>query len=493
MRIEPYLALLILSLPSCVGGNGGPPVDDDDDDSVLDDDDSTSGDDDDSAGDDDDSAGDDDDDSAGDDGLYRPDNGPSHEGGTVVEVSSEDAILLAIASASPGDVITVNPGEYDFNQRIDVQQDGEDSARIFLRAEQLGTVTFNLSHIENFKVNGAFWVFENIVFLGVCTDNSGCEHAFHLVGDADDTIIRNSEIVNFASHVKLNGEVLGAGPAKSFPDRAMFIDNFWHNTRYLSHSAPHNILNLDGGQGHIVRGNLFADYSAPSNVPRSASAVYPKASALQILIEQNLIVCERVRTDGETTRGIHLGDGAPATICDGDVDGDGLGDCDENGQSQEALVRNNIMMNCNNGGSSAGIMVASDRGSRVYHNTVYNTGQRNAGFFVGDPAHSTYWRYNVLENGFNTNYAEGVLDAEDNIAPSFETMNTTFTEAISGDFSLLDGGSLQEQAPTDSEATHDFCGYPRGATADLGAIEYSTPFSGSPCVEQVQQMFDRIP
>ena len=61
MRIEPYLALLILSLPSCVGGNGGPPVDDDDDDSVLDDDDSTSGDDDDSAGDDDDSAGDDDD------------------------------------------------------------------------------------------------------------------------------------------------------------------------------------------------------------------------------------------------------------------------------------------------------------------------------------------------------------------------------------------------------------------------------------------------
>jgi hypothetical protein len=151
------------------------------------------------------------------------------------------------------------------------------------------------------------------------------------------------------------------------------------------------------------------------------------------------------------------------------------------------------MMNCDNGGSSAGVMVASDRDSRVYHNTVYNTGQRNAGFFVGDPDYSTYWRYNVLENGFNTDYAQGALDERDNATPSFETMNTTFADALAGDFSLLDGGSIQEQVTTDGEATHDFCGYPRGATADLGAIEYSTIYAGPPCVNQVQQMFDRVP
>ncbi len=76
-------------------------------------------------------------------------------------------------------------------------------------------MVFNLSHIENFKVSGKFWVFENLEVQGACTSDSDCEHAFHIVGDADDLIFRNNEIVNFASHVKLNGDVVGDGPAKN--------------------------------------------------------------------------------------------------------------------------------------------------------------------------------------------------------------------------------------------------------------------------------------
>ena len=73
-------------------------------------------------------------------------------------------------------------------------------------------------------------------------------HAVHLVGDADDVFIRNNEVLNFASHVKLNGEVNGDGPARAFPDRAHFIGNVWRNERYILNAAPHNILNLDGGR-----------------------------------------------------------------------------------------------------------------------------------------------------------------------------------------------------------------------------------------------------
>ena len=425
--------------------------------------------------------------------LYLPDNGPTHENGTIVRVSSEVEILNAIANASPGDVITVSPGSYDFNQAIQVQNNGQALSRIFLRAEELGTVTFELSHIENFKIHGKFWIFENIQFLGSCTTGNSCEHAFHIVGDADDVIFRNNEVVNFASHVKLNGEVLGSGPAKSFPDRTMFINNFWHNTKYVTNNVPHNILNLDGGKDHVVRGNIFADYSAPDTLPKSASAIYPKASALRILIEQNLIVCESARTSGETARGIQLGDGAPASICDGDQDQDGSGDCIENGQSQEALVRNNIIMNCNNGGSSAGIIVGSDRESKIYHNTVYNVGQRNAGFYIGHLDHDTYWRYSILENGFNTNYEKRPLNEMNNTTPSFSEMNSTFASPMNGDFTLVEGVSIVEQGPTDNHVAHDFCGYPRGRTADLGAIEYSTTFDGTPCSTIVKQMYDRIP
>jgi hypothetical protein len=299
--------------------------------------------------------------------------------------------------------------------------------------------------------------------------------------------------VNFASHVKLNGEVVGAGPGQSFPDRTMFIGNFWHNTKYVLNNAPHNILNLDGGRNHVVRGNIFADFNTPESLPKSASAVYPKASVVGILIEQNLIVCEKERTDGETARGIQLGDGAPPSICDGDVDQDGLGDCVENGQSQEAIVRNNIIMNCNNGGSATGIMVGSDRESKIYHNTIYNVGQRNAGFYVGHPDHDTFWRSNILENGFNTDYAQRPLNQANNITPSLDQMNSIFESPIGGNFALVQAMDITEHGATDDAVTHDFCGYPRGDTADRGAIEYSTNHMGMPCSTRVQNMYDRIP
>ena len=427
------------------------------------------------------------------DSLYRPDNGPTHENGTVVPVSTAQEILEAIANASPGDVITIAPGTYAFDQLIRIRNDGQAEARIFLRAEMPDTVTLNLSHIENFKIYGKYWVFENIRFVGDCPDGQGCEHAFHIVGDADDLIFRHNEVVNFASHVKLNGEVIGDGPARHFPDRALFIGNFWHNTRYVTNNAPHNILNLDGGRDHVVRGNIFADYNTPESLPKSASAVYPKASTVGILIEQNLIVCEKVRQAGETARGIQLGDGAPAAICDGDADQDGIGDCIENGQNQEAIVRNNIIMNCNNGGSATGIMVGSDRASKIYHNTVFNVGRRNAGFYIGHPDHDTFWQANLLENGFNTDYAERALVESRNSSPSFEEMSATFVAPDEGDFALVPGMAIPEQDPTDDAVPHDFCGYPRGETADRGAIEYSTAHMGTACAVIVKEMYDRIP
>lgn len=425
--------------------------------------------------------------------IYTPDNGPTHEGGTRVPVDSETDILAAIAAASPGDVITIEPGEYDFNQLIRVTADGTAAERIFLRAETLGDVTLNLRHIENFKIYGKYWIFENLVVRGACTSNTSCEHAFHIVGDADDLIFRTNEVVDFASHVKLNGEVVDSGPAKAFPDRIMFIENLWYNTKYVANNAPHNVLNLDGGKSHVVRGNIFGDYGAPASLPKSASAVYPKASTLGMLVEQNLIVCEKNLGDGETVRGIQLGDGAPASICDGDDDQDGIGDCIENGQNQEALIRNNVILNCDNGGSSAGIMVSSDRESKILHNTVLSTGKRSGAFYVGHPDHDTYWNSNLLENGFNTDYAKRTLVESDNAIVDATTAASLFTNPRMGDLASADSRPLSERVTTSADAPWDFCGHPRGETADLGAIEYSATEQQAECFLRVQEMFDRLP
>lgn len=85
------------------------------------------------------------------------------------------------------------------------------------------------------------------------------------------------------------------------------------------------------------------------------------------------------------------------------------------------------------------------------------------------------------------------MNEENNATPSFDEMNAYFKDPLGGDFSLVDGTILLEQGPTEEEVLHDFCGYPRGETADLGAIEYSTSFEGPPCATKVKEMFERIP
>ena len=426
--------------------------------------------------------------------IYRPYDGPELNVNSVHLVGSELQIIQAIQEAQPGDVIQIEPGEYSFSELIRVMANGSEEAPIALRAEELGTVTLQLHHVENFKIFGKYWVFENLRILGACDDTTGCEHALHLVGDADDFTFRYNEVINFASHVKLNGEGLEGSEVRSFPDRALFVENLWYNTRYINLQAPHNILNLDGGQDHVIRRNIFADFNPSETLARSASAIYPKASAIRTVIEQNLIVCELNRRSGETARGIQLGDGAPASICDGDDDQDGEGDCHERGQSQEAIVRNNLIINCDNGGSSAGIMVGSDRDSLIAHNTVLNVGQRRAAFYIGHPDFDTIWLGNILEGGFETSYAERALNEVDNLSPSAEERSSYFPSVSTGDFSfnLQEDGESTGARTTHPKVLYDFCGRARGAQADLGAIEYSAPQTEE-CLAAIQTRFDRIP
>ena len=86
-----------------------------------------------------------------------------------------------------------------------------------------------------------------------------------------------------------------------------------------------------------------------------------------------------------------------------------------------------------------------------------------------------------------------MLTEQDNLTPLFSEMNAFFASPLTGDFSLSDGSLVVDQVSTHSEAAHDFCGYPRGEQADLGAIEFSTTYEEAACAAVVQAMYDRIP
>src|SRR3546814_16902142 len=103
-------------------------------------------------------------------------------------------------SASPGTAIEFAPGTYEFSGRsIEITRPGALSRPIVVRAVTPGEVTLRFSLAEGFHVRAPYWVFENLVIEGACEHDSRCEHAFHVVGSATNTIIRNNRVIEFNS------------------------------------------------------------------------------------------------------------------------------------------------------------------------------------------------------------------------------------------------------------------------------------------------------
>jgi hypothetical protein len=63
------------------------------------------------------------------------------------------------------------------------------------------------------------------------------------------------------------------------------------------------VLNLDGGDGHVVRGNRFVDIAIATARQRLES-IYLKATTRDAIIESNVVVCLRTLASTGPTRGI---------------------------------------------------------------------------------------------------------------------------------------------------------------------------------------------
>src|SRR3546814_13918963 len=73
-------------------------------------------------------------------------------------------------------------------------------------------------------------VFENLVIEGACEHDSRCEHAFHVVGSATNTIIRNNRVIDFNSAVKAN-DLAGQYPDEGLISHNVFLNRHPRNTR----------------------------------------------------------------------------------------------------------------------------------------------------------------------------------------------------------------------------------------------------------------------
>ena len=107
-----------------------------------------------------------------------------------VPVATAAALREAIATAMPGDRILVADGTYALTDLSCITA-GTVAAPIIVRAVTSLGAKLEFSGVEGFKVSGAHWQFDGLDIRGVCAVDDTCEHAFHVVGNADGLIKLN--------------------------------------------------------------------------------------------------------------------------------------------------------------------------------------------------------------------------------------------------------------------------------------------------------------
>mgnify|MGYP000865276163 CR=1 FL=1 len=372
----------------------------------------------------------------------------------VVRTTAE--LIAALAAASPGEVITLEPGTYAVASNLRCDRAGTPAAPITVRAETLGTVVIASSAVEGFHVTAPHWTFENLEMRGACADDSDCEHAFHITGAADGVTLRNNRLVDFNAQVKANGAPVGPGGAYVWPDDVLVEANELFDTRARNTSNPVTKLDIVGGRRWRVRANYIHDYQKGGGDGVSYAA-FLKGNSRDGVMERNLVVCSRLHAGG-TRIGLSLGGGgtSPDAICED-------GTCSP--EHQDGLLRNNIIARC----ADVGIYLNEGLRSKLYFNTLHDT----AGIDVRFAASTADVRGNLVTGALRDRDGGTHTAADNEVNAGNAAFEQWFVDPDALDLSLADGARIVDTATAVPEVTDDYCGLPRApGPQDRGAVDY---------------------
>ena len=378
---------------------------------------------------------------------------PASMPGRLVTVISSDQLRSALASAVPGDVITPLPGRYRLTgSYLKLDRSGTAAQPIVVRAEEPGTVHFDLEMVEGFWVTSPYWTFENLNITGVCATQGACEHAFHIVGNAHHFVARNNTIMDFNSHFKINGE------DRVWPDDGLLEFNTIINNSVRQTANPVDVIDLVGASNWQIRKNFIADFFKGEG-NRTSYGGFAKGAGSHNIFENNVVICEyRVRDPGAITVGLSLGGG-----------GTGAPYCRDQRcvvEQANGSIRGNLIAAC----SHEGIYINHSAQSVLTHNTLIDT----AGITVRFPSSSADVEGNLVDGLIRTR--DGAL------LRSVDNRDTSAIALFSGlhlvrdlmDFGAkpLSNKTLPKRNVSGSTApVPDLCGTSQGAARAYGAFE----------------------
>jgi hypothetical protein len=269
--------------------------------------------------------------------------------------ASAEEIMRTVNTARAGQTVLIKPGTYRIDGNVKTGAPGAPGQPITVRAALPGQVVIEFNAVEGFVVSQPFWVFENLTLRGVCREHGNCEHAFHVVGKAHHTVLRNNHIEDFNAHFKVNG--LGG----DWPDDGLAQFNTLTNTRQRDTHLPVTPIDIVGASRWTLADNLVSNF-VKGDGDRISYGMFMKGAGNGGRIERNLIICTPKNLSQPGSRvGLSFGGGGTGReFCrDGRCDAEYTG----------GLAANNIVAHCND----MGIDVNRSSAILIAHNTLINT------------------------------------------------------------------------------------------------------------------------
>ena len=274
-------------------------------------------------------------------------------------VATAESLLSATNNAIPGQTILLAPGRYVLSQPINTKVAGNKNQPIRVRANRPGDVTIEVNTEVGFRVSQPYWTFENLHIRGVCKHHSNCEHAFHIFGPAQNTVLRNNLIEDFNAHLKVNGY------GNQWPDYGLVQFNTLTNTTRRETHLPVTAIDIVGANNWRVADNVVTNF-VKGDGNQISYGVFMKGASQFGRIERNLIVCTPQNISQSGVRvGLSFGGGGTGKPYCRDQK------CDA--EHSNGLAANNIVAHCND----FGIDVNQSKDILIAHNTVINTAGLN--------------------------------------------------------------------------------------------------------------------
>lgn len=377
-----------------------------------------------------------------------------------IAVSTSIELSAAIAGAKPGDTIVLASGTYAL-AGVTCATNATAVTPIVVRAATPLAAVIELSGVEGFKVTGAHWHFEGLDVRGVCPNDSDCEHAFHVVGQASGFTLRDSRVRDFNAQLKVNAEKVGGAmkaPDDGLVERCELFDSAGRKT-----SNPVTKLNIDGGARWVVRDNYLHDFAKDGGNFISYGA-FMKSGGSDGLFERNLVVCSTEGATADTRIGLSFGGGGTAPEYCAPAYDAGV-PCDP--EHTNGTMRNNVIAAC----SDVGIYLNRSAGTELLFNSLIGTSGIDFRFAsTSGVAHGNVLA-GAIKNRDGATHSEGP-----NLAGVSQALfDAWYIAPLAGDLRLKgDVSALLGQATPHAHVKDDYCARVRpAASPSLGALEHS--------------------